>query len=83
MVWERAELVWFAMGVAVGFYSRGAAHRGEGAGVEQGHAIGGQCGGATDDSAVRASERENGRETSHLELLELAVCDVCGVLDGT
>ena len=77
------ELVCCAMEVAVGFYSRGAAHRGQGAGVEQGHAIGGQCGGATDDSAVRAGERGNGRETSHIELLELAVCDVYGVLDGT
>ena len=77
------ELVWFATGVAVGFYSRGAAHRGRSAGVGLGHAIGGQGGGATDGSAVRASERGNGRETSHVELLELAVCDVCSVLDGT
>ena len=36
-----------------------------------------------DGSDVRASERENGRETSHVELLDLTVCDVCGVLDGT
>ena len=27
--------------------------------------------------------RENGGEMSHVELLELAVCNVCGVLDGT
>ena len=73
------ELVWFATGVVVGFYSRGAAHHGRSAGVGLGHAIGGQCGGATDGRAIRASERENGRETSHVELLELAVC---GVLDG-
>ena len=77
------ELVWFAMGVAVGFYSHGAAHRGRGAGVGLGNAIGGQCGGETDGSVVRASERENGRETSHVELLGLAVYDVCGVFDGT
>ena len=77
------ELVWCAMEVAVGFYSRGVAHRGRGVGVELGHAIGGQCGGATDSSAVRASERGNGGETSHVELLELAVYDVCGVLNGT
>ena len=70
-------------GVAVGFYSRGAAHRGRSAGVGLGHAIGGPCGGATDGSVVRESERKNGREMSHVELLELAVCDVCGVLDGT
>ena len=76
------ELVWCAMEVAVGFYSRGAAHRGRGAGVELGHAIGGQGGGATDGSAVRANERGNGGETSHVELLELAICDVCGVFDG-
>ena len=76
------ELVWFAMEVAVGFYSCGAAHHGRSAGVGLGHAIGGQCGGATDGSAVRASERENDVETSHVELLELAVCKVCVVLDG-
>ena len=75
--------MWFAMGVAVGFYSRGAAHHGRSAGVGLGHAIGGQCGGATDGSVVRASERENGGETSHVELLELAVCSVYGVLNGT
>ena len=46
------------MGVAVGFYRHGAAHRGRSAGVGLGHAIGGQCGGGTDGSAVRASERE-------------------------
>ena len=75
------ELVWFATGVAVGFYSRGAVHHGCRGGAWA--AIGGQCGGATDGSAVRASERENGGETSHVELLELAVYNVCGVLDGT
>ena len=52
-------------------------------GVGLGHANCGQCGGATDGSAVRASERENGGETSHVELLELAICNICGVLDGT
>ena len=77
------EMVWFAMGVAVGFYSGRAAHHGRSVGVGLGHAIGGQGGGATDGSLVRASERENGRETSHVEPLELAVCDVCGVLNGT
>ena len=77
------ELVWFATGVAAGFYSRGAAHRGRSAGVGLGHAIGWWCGGGTDGSAVRDSERVNGGETSNVELLELAVCDVCGVLDGT
>ena len=77
------ELVLCAMEVAVGFYSRGVMHHGQGAGVELGHAIGGQCGGATDGSAVRASERGNGRESSHVELLELAVCDVCEVLNGS
>ena len=71
------------MGVAVGFYSRRAAQHGRSAGVGLGHAIRGQGGGATDGSAVRASERENGRESSHVELLVLAVCDVCGVLNGT
>ena len=75
--------MWFAIGVAVSFYSRGAAHCGWGAGVELGHAIGGQCGGATDDNTVRASKRGIGGETSHVELLELAVYDVCGVLDGS
>ena len=77
------ELVWFAIGVAVGFYSHRAAHRRRSAGVGLGHAIGGQCGGATDGSAIRASEKGNGGETSHVELLELAVCDICGVLNGT
>ena len=70
-------------GVAVGFYSCGAVHRGWGVGVELGHAIGGQCGGATDGKAVRANERRNGGETSHVELRKVAVCDVRGVLDGT
>ena len=51
--------------------------------MELGHAIGGQCGGATDGSAVRASERGNGGEMSHVELLGLTVCDVYGVFDGT
>ena len=77
------ELVWFAKEVAVGFYSRGAVHRGRGVGVELGHAIGGSCGGATDGNAVRANERRNGGETSHVELWELAVCDVREVLDGS
>ena len=77
------ELARFAMGVAVGFYSRGAVHDGRSAGVGLGHATGGRCGGATDGSAVRASERENGVQMSHVELLELAVYDVCGVLNGT
>ena len=76
-------MVWCAMRVAVGFYSRGAVHHGRGVGVELGHAIGGQCGGATDGSAIRASERGNGGESSHVELLELAVYNICGVLDGT
>ena len=77
------ELVWCAMGVAVGFYSRRVVHRGRGVGVELGHAIGRQCGGATDGNAVRENERRNGGETSHVELQELAVCNVHGVLDGT
>ena len=71
------------MGVVASFYTRGAVHHGRGVGEDLGHAIGGQCGGATDGSAVRARERGNGGETSHVELLELAVCDVFGVLDGT
>ena len=66
----------------MGFYSRGAVHRGRGVGVELGHAIGGQCGGATDDNAVRANERRTGGEVGHVELRKLAVCDVHGVLDG-
>ena len=65
------------------FYSRGAVHRGRGVGVELGHAIGGHCGAATDVNAVRANERRNGGEMSHVELQKLAVCDVRGVLDGT
>ena len=71
------------MGVALGFYSRGAVHRGRGVGVELGHAIGGQCGGAKDGNAVRENERRNGGETSHVELQELTVCNVRRVLDGT
>ena len=67
----------------MGFYSHGEVHRGRGVGVELGHAIGGQCGGATDGNAVKANERRNGGETSHVELRKLAVCDVRGVLDGT
>ena len=77
------ELVWGAMGVAVGFYSRGAVHCGRGVGVELGHAIGGQCGGATDGNAYRANERRNGGDTSHVELRKLAVCDVYRVFDRT
>ena len=50
--------------------------------MELGNAIGGQCGGATGGNVVRANEGRNGGETSHVELRELAVCDVRGVLDG-
>ena len=67
----------------MGFYSCRAVHRGRGVGVELGHAIGGQYGGATDDNAIRANERRNGGETGHVELWELTVCNVHGVLDGT
>ena len=51
--------------------------------MELGHAIGGQCGGATDGNAVRANGVGNGGETGHVELWELTVCDVREVLDGT
>ena len=57
------------MGVAVGFYSRGVVHPGRGVGVELGHAIGGQCGGATDGNAVRANGRRNGGETQNPDKL--------------
>ena len=51
--------------------------------MQLGHAIGRQCGGATDDNAVRANERRNDGEASHVELQKLAVCDIHGVVDGT
>ena len=51
--------------------------------MELEHAIGRQCGGATGGNAVRENDGRNGGETGHIELRELAVCDVHEVLDRT
>ena len=67
----------------MGFYSRGAVHRGWGVGGGARAAIGGQGGGATDGNVIRANEGRNGGETSHVELWELDICDVREVLDGS
>ena len=50
--------------------------------VELGHAIGGQCGGATGGNAVRAIRKRNGVGEGHIDARKLAVYDARRAFDG-